>query len=518
MQGLCPFYRAHRAAEAAHVIIVNHALLLADIAAENRVLPDYRYLIVDEAHHLETATTDGLSFQINRTDLERQLKDLGGPNAGLLGQIISNTRDALPPEPFMVLDREVEYAYECASTAMALARQFFEEVTTFLEEQREGNRIGEYTQHVRIVPATRTQPHWERLEISWDELREVLTALAESTYRLSRGLTELEQYEIEEREDLVSAAGAASRHFGAVVENIHGLILKPDPTMIYWAQVQPDGERVSLHAAPLHVGPLVEKHLWRAKESVVMASATLTTAGEFNYIKGRLNADEADEIAVGSPFDYESSTLLYLVNDMPEPVEKVAYQKAIEKGLISLCTATRGRALVLFTSYKGVGGLKPTAEAIRDPLTRAGVEVYDQGDGASRTALLDSFKSSEGAVLLGTKSFWEGVDVPGDALSVLVIVKLPFDVPTDPIIAGRGETFENPFTEYTVPEAVLRFRQGFGRLIRSRSDRGVVAIFDRRILTKNYGRIFLDSLPSCTVKTAPLTQLAKEAARWIDGG
>jgi DNA polymerase-3 subunit epsilon/ATP-dependent DNA helicase DinG len=121
-------------------------------------------------------------------------------------------------------------------------------------------------------------------------------------------------------------------------------------------------------------------------------------------------------------------------------------------------------------------------------------------------------------VLLGTKSFWEGVDVPGEALSALVIVKLPFDVPSDPVIAARSETFERPFDEYTVPEAILKFRQGFGRLIRSRSDRGVVAIFDRRVLTKNYGRAFIDSLPQCTVRKAPLLQLSREAAKWIDGG
>jgi DNA polymerase-3 subunit epsilon/ATP-dependent DNA helicase DinG len=182
---------------------------------------------------------------------------------------------------------------------------------------------------------------------------------------------------------------------------------------------------------------------------------------------------------------------------------------------MSLCKATRGRALVLFTSY---AQLRQTAQAIRDPLARAGIEVYDQSDGTSRTTLLDSFKTSEGGVLLGTKSFWEGVDVPGEALSALVIVKLPFDVPSDPVIAARSETFERPFDEYTVPEAILKFRQGFGRLIRSRSDRGVVAIFDRRVLTKNYGRAFIDSLPQCTVRKAPLLQLSREAAKWIDGG
>ncbi|MGH2524740.1 MAG: ATP-dependent DNA helicase, partial [Anaerolineales bacterium] len=209
------------------------------------------------------------------------------------------------------------------------------------------------------------------------------------------------------------------------------------------------------------------------------------------------------------------STLLYLVSDIPEPHEKFAYQKAVERALIDLCKATRGRALVLFTAY---AQLKQTAQAIRDPLARAGIEVYDQSDGTARSTLLDSFRTSSSGVLLGTKSFWEGVDVPGEALSVLVIVRLPFDVPTDPVVAARSETFERPFNEYNLPEAVLKFRQGFGRLIRSKSDRGVVVVLDRRVLTKHYGRMFLDSLPTCTVKTAPLALLPRDAARWIDGG
>ena len=515
MHGVCPFYRAHRAAQAAHVIVVNHALLLADIASENRVLPEYKYLIVDEAHHLEAATTDGLSFAASRADLERRLRDLGGPRSGLLGDLLSGVRAALPPDLLARLEREVDQAYDYATTALELARAFFEGVAGFLEEIREGERIGEYTQQVRIIPATRTQPHWERVETSWEDLRGVLNPLAETLDRLARGLAELEEYDIEERDDLTSALGAAARHVAEVVENINGLVFKPNPQMIYWAQMHPDGERLSLHAAPLHVGPLVEKHLWHTKESVVMTSATLTTGGEFDYLKGRLNAHEAEDLSVGSPFDYESSTLLYLADDIPEPVEKSLYQKAVERGIVELCQATHGRTLVLFTSY---AQLKQTAQAIRAPLARAGIEVYDQAEGVSRATLLDTFKTSDGGVLLGTRSFWEGVDVPGEALSALVIVKLPFDVPSDPIIAARAETFEDSFNQYTVPEAVLKFRQGFGRLIRARSDRGVVAIFDRRVLAKRYGRIFLDSLPPCTVRKGPLAQLGKEASRWIDGG
>jgi DNA polymerase-3 subunit epsilon/ATP-dependent DNA helicase DinG len=217
-------------------------------------------------------------------------------------------------------------------------------------------------------------------------------------------------------------------------------------------------------------------------------------------------------LALGSPFDYERSTLLYLVNDIPEPAERREYQRALERSLLALCTATHGRALVLFTSHQQ---LMRTARAISDPLAQAGVEVLEQRSGASRHALLEHFRTSEGAVLLGTRSFWEGVDVPGEALSVLAMARLPFDVPSDPIIAARAELFESPFQQYTVPEAILRFRQGFGRLIRTKQDRGIVVVFDRRILSKRYGSAFVESLPRCTVRTGSLLDLPTAAARWL---
>jgi len=245
---------------------------------------------------------------------------------------------------------------------------------------------------------------------------------------------------------------------------------------------------------------------------VVMTSATLTTAGSFDYLRQRLNAHEANELPLGSPFDFESSTLLYLVDDIPEPNNAVAYQKALERGIVALCTATRGRALVLFTSTEH---MRRTAGAIEGPLAGKGILVFEQGGGASRHSLLETFRNTDQAVLLGTRSFWEGVDVPGEALSALAIVRLPFDVPSDPIIAARAETYESPFAEYSVPEAILRFRQGFGRLIRTRSDRGIVVTLDRRILSKSYGRAFLDSLPHCTVRSGPLAELPRAAARWL---
>ena len=255
------------------------------------------------------------------------------------------------------------------------------------------------------------------------------------------------------------------------------------------------------------------QNLFARLESVILTSATLRTAKEFHFIRERLALGDAAEFAVDSPFDYASSTLLYLATDIPEPAQP-NYQKAVSKAITELCLATGGRTLVLFTSHSQ---LQATYYAITRPLEEANIVVYGQGLDGSRRQLLESFRTTPRAVLLGTRSFWEGIDVVGPALSCLVIVRLPFSVPSDPIFAARSRTFDDPFGEYAVPEAVLRFRQGFGRLIRSYTDRGVVVVLDKRLLSKGYGSSFLDSLPDCTVCHGPLNELPARAVSWIDG-
>jgi DNA polymerase-3 subunit epsilon/ATP-dependent DNA helicase DinG len=257
----------------------------------------------------------------------------------------------------------------------------------------------------------------------------------------------------------------------------------------------------------------MERYIWFDKRAVVLTSATLTTAGSFDYIRNRLGADDAEELALGSPFDYQNAALLYLAEDIPEPTDYKGHQLAINKGLISLCKATGGRTLVLFTSYSQ---LQETARSISGPLAQEGIIVYEQGSGPSPHNLLKSFRQAEQAVLLGTRAFWEGVDVPGQDLSVLVIAKLPFQVPSDPVVAARAETYHDSFQEYMLPEAILSFRQGFGRLIRTKKDVGVVAIFDKRLLTKNYGNLFINSLPNCTIQQGFLADLPDEASRWLN--
>jgi len=189
------------------------------------------------------------------------------------------------------------------------------------------------------------------------------------------------------------------------------------------------------------------------------------------------------------------------------------YQQELNNLLLRLSKTSNGRLLALFTSYSQ---LKQSSAYLGPALADKGITVYEQGEGASAASLLESFKSSERSVLLGTRSFWEGVDIPGQALSVLVITKLPFDVPSDPIIAARSETFDDPFNEYSLPEAILRFRQGFGRLIRTQSDRGVVVVTDKRLLTKKYGKMFLESIPGCTTRIGTSIDLPKVVERWLN--
>jgi ATP-dependent DNA helicase DinG len=511
--GTCPFYRVKQQSQSAHLIVVNHALLLADVATGSRVLPDYDYLIVDEAHHIEAATTSALSFRATQGDLARLLRELGGISSGVLGRLLSSAKSMLRPSDFGAYQQAIQRATDLVFRLEHDFIEFFRSIEQFLEDRREGRPVSPYGQQERIVPATRTLPIWTEVEVSWDACRETSGLLLNLVAELHKSIGEGNENLSDELQDLQGSLADLHRRMSEARNNLQGLVSEGQNDQIYWAEIQSNNMQISLQIAPLHIGPLMEKFLWNDKSSVILTSATLTTHGEFDYIRSRLNAEAADEVALGSPFDYETSALLYLVNDIPEPSDATNYQRASEQTIIRLAKATHGRMLVLFTSY---AQLKRTSQAINGPLASADIHVYEQGEGASANTLLETFREADQAVLLGTRAFWEGVDIPGEALSVLVIAKLPFDVPSDPIVAARSETFEDAFNEYSLPEAILRFRQGFGRLIRTQSDRGVVVILDRRVVTKRYGKLFIESLPTCKLKVGPMNDLPTAAARWLN--
>jgi DNA polymerase-3 subunit epsilon/ATP-dependent DNA helicase DinG len=363
----------------------------------------------------------------------------------------------------------------------------------------------------------RSQPYWVEVEVAWENLAIIWSGLLRRLDTLSTGLSELLEAGLDAKglEGLAEEIGITGRNLSELYAQMEGWCLKPAANQVYWAETGSEerrNRRIVLRAAPLHIGPLVQEHIFFPNDTAVLTSATLRTAGSFDYLRDRLCAQEADTTTVGSPFDYKESTLLYLPSDLPEPTAS-GYQTAVEQALIGLARALGGRTLVLFTAY---AQLRRTVQAIVPALTEAGVMVLSQGSGGSRHQLLETFKNSDRTILMGTRSFWEGVDVVGPALSALVLVRLPFAVPNDPIVAARSETFDDPFYQYSVPDAILRFRQGFGRLIRSKTDRGVVVILDKRIQSKSYGRLFLDSLPECTIHKGPLMNLPSEARRWIE--
>lgn len=514
-RGRCFLYRARAKAEASHIVVVNHALLLSDAAAGNQVLPEYQYLIVDEAHHLEDEATNRLGYVLHAKEVFDFLDDLIPATAterrgGLVGDVSVHFRGSSCPAE---LQKRVE---ECAhdviprvAEARAALDGFFQAVAAFMAQRPVDNRG--YEQRARLTSAARSQPAWTTVDVAWETVELRLIALQETLGRLYTRLEGLDNYGLLEYEELVSQLASLIGFNEQLRTEGNAIVSNPSDDRIYWVTLGVNGD-TALYSVPLDVGPLLQSTLYDDKNAVVLTSATLTTVGKFRYMKERLGLADAEELAVGSPFDYARSTLVLLPSDLPEP-ERPLYQKAVHQTLLQLCAATEGRTLVLFTSH---AQLRAAYQAIYQPLARQGVLVLGHGvTGTPRRQLLNTFKTNPKTVLLGASSFWEGVDVVGDALSVLVITRLPFSVPTDPVIAARSELFEDPFSEYSLPQAILRFRQGFGRLIRSQLDRGVAVILDRRVQTKSYGSMILKSLPACTVRTPTTADVPGLAKKWL---
>lgn len=509
----CYFFQARRKAEAAHIVVVNHALLMADLVAQANVLPLYNHLVIDEAHNLEDVATDQLSFAVDQAALLKFLDDLfqsGGAQvvSGLLSELPRYLNESAAEE---FARERIDQAIELIRPALIRARtgvyDCFNMLTTFVVREVEANQ---YDTRLRLTPGVRNRPEWQLIQAAWQNLNDTLHVIGESLSRIDTQLRELENDGIPGYDELLLRVEFLKR-FAVDVRVRTGHIIFGDEESICWLTHDRTRDTLTLTAAPLSVADILQAQLFAQKQTTVLASATLTIEGGFAFVKERLGLPEAEELVLESPFNYERQAFVFIPNDIPEPNQR-GYQQMVEQALIELCTATGGRTLALFTANSA---LKQTYNTIQEPLEEQEIAVLGQGIDGSRRAILDRFKEFPRTVLLGTSSFWEGVDVVGDALSVLVIAKLPFSVPTDPIFAARSEIFADPFAEFSVPQSILKFKQGFGRLIRSREDRGIVVVLDKRLLTKKYGQQFLGSLPHTRVRTGPLKQLPILAARFL---
>jgi len=531
-RGQCFLYRARRQAESAQIVVVNHALLLSDLGTDGGVLPPYQHLIIDEAHHLEAEATRQFGFEIDASRLNAHLDqirppigtrgDAGGrgaaatPSIGALAELrarLNVTKGQAAREAKRRVDETVEPVWRAAEEARGAGTIFFTRLAAFIAAH--GTEGGSYDQRLRLLEESREGDDWAVVSGAWEALHGPLLRIAEGLTGVLLALDAVGE-ELEGREDLLMELTLAQRANAEL--RLHGssAVGRPDPNMVYW--IAAGNDRVALHAAPLHVGPALGRALFDQKRTVILTSATMATEGKLDFIRARLGligearAARVRELRVPSPFNYRDNALLYLADDIPEPGSP-GYQKALNEALLTLCAATEGRALILFTSYSA---LQTTYRAIKGPLERAGVLTLGQRIDGNPRQLLERFRANPRAVILGAASFWEGVDVVGDALSVLAITRLPFAVPSDPVFAARGEGFDDPFGDYAVPHAILRFQQGFGRLIRSATDRGVCAVLDRRVLSKRYGRGFVTSLPPCSEVRGPIVDLGQTALDWLE--
>jgi DNA polymerase-3 subunit epsilon/ATP-dependent DNA helicase DinG len=413
-----------------------------------------------------------------------------------------------------------ETIHQSATDGLATLGQLFDATREFLQNQAAG---AEPVRTIRLTPAARRSSPWNAVQQHAEQLAKSLTTIADSLGPVLEDLSDAAKEGSQQMTDLQAEITGIGFQVETILQQLNAIVLKATADSVCWVtQPSRDGNwstletagqspAPTLHFAPLDVAPALKSWLLDARATTILTSATLTTDGSFDYIRERLGATETNELALGSPFDYERSALLVLPNDIPEP-NQPGYARKCAEAIADIAEALGGRTLVLFTSY---AQLRATHDLIRDRIDRAQISLMSQGVDGSRTRLLQRFKTSERALLLGTASFWEGVDVVGEALSALVITRLPFAVPTDPIFAARSEQFDDPFRQYAVPQAILRFKQGFGRLIRSATDRGVVVVLDRRVLSKSYGSGFLNSLPACSVQMTSTSAVGQVTREWL---
>jgi len=458
----------HQRATAADIIIVNHHLFFADLALRQddfgSILPEYSAVVFDEAHEIEDVASDYFGRQISNYRFEELARD--AEHALRLTQAGKTKGPASGPSLLRRITRLRERS-----------RHFFEGFPP-----REGRFPFDPAQRASFLEQNRE---------SYDELAQVLKGLETEISALPSKPDEL----------------VAIARRGCDLRGELGFLLESNErNFVYWFERR--GKGVFLAATPIDVSAILRERLFQPFDTVVLTSATLTVGGRFDFFKQRLGLDGARERVLPHEFDFRSQTLLYIPTRMPD-VREVQFAPMAAEEIAHLLEITRGRAFCLFTSYNQMNDVYQRVSGQVDfPLLIQGT--------APRTVLLDKFRNTPGAVLFATASFWQGVDVPGEQLSCVIIDRLPFAVPSDPVVAARVRALQedgrNAFAEYQVPEAVLALKQGFGRLIRSKTDRGVLAILDNRIQRMQYGKIFLDSLPEYGV-THDLAEVARFMGR-----
>ena len=458
----CFYYAARQRMRNANLLIVNHALFMSDLALRGSgasLLPEYDVAIFDEAHTLEAVAGDHLGLRVSNTQVDFTLNRLYHPRGG----------------KGLLLFHKLDKAMALAATAQRLTEEFFYAVTRWQGSKGASNG--------RLRRPTGLS----------DTLGEALRKLSTAITDGAEGIEEEDQ-----RIELTAAGDRCSTLAGSLASWLD----QDTGESVYWIdQEETTRRRVTLACAPLDIGPILRRDLFGRVPTCILTSATLSvgTPPGFTFAKSRIGLAKCATLQLGSPFDYANQVSIHIPRNLPDPSDDPrGFEHAAIRAIPYYLDKTHGKAFVLFTSYKMIA---EAARVLGPWFAERNIALFAQSDGMPRSKMVEAFKADIDSVIFGADSFWQGVDVPGEALSNVIIVKLPFSVPDKPLLEARLESIRqrggNPFVEYQVPEAVLKLKQGFGRLIRSKEDSGIVVLLDPRVLSKPYGRTFLSSLPDC---------------------
>ncbi len=493
----CYHARTRAASARAHLVVVNHALLMADLAADHVPIGAYSTLVIDEAHHLERAASQHLGSELNLwmfNSWTARMYDAEGVPTGLLAQILLGVGAAKSDHPLLISLMEVaERTARIVTQLHQLSEEFFSQLTSALRTKVPADQTG-YSQKLRL---RQPDQFMEELPQSDPSLGKILAETEEGFGKIIDTLGDIPVNVLPQSEDWLDDLRGGRDELQQYHSTLKFFQTPADENWVYWAELPQRQEyNASLYAAPLRPGDILRELLFDPLRATVVTSATLTVADRFHYFLRKIGLADSDNITtlkLGSPFEFESQMLIGLTSFLASPKNpqfEVEVVRLLQELLKNLSCGTLG----LFTSHKMMRNVGQVLDE-----TKSTERLLVQGVNGSRDHLLRKFRENPGSVLLGTDSFWEGIDVVGEALELLIVVRIPFEVPTEPLVEARIEKLKSEgkdaFMYYTVPEAIIRLRQGVGRLIRSKTDRGAALILDSRLASTRYGEAFLRSLP-----------------------